>query len=51
METMEETINKNLCKICTNKCEKCLSIEIIKYSNYIQYKCLNYERKNDFNSY
>ena len=45
MGTIEETINKNLCDYCLKKCEKCMNLEIIEYDNYIQYKCLNYDRK------
>lgn len=43
METIDKTINKYLCDKCFNKCEKCMKLEIIEYSNYIQYKCLNYQ--------
>ena len=45
MESIEKNINKYLCDDCKNKCEKCMSLEIIEYNNYIEYKCLNYNRK------
>ena len=44
MESIEKTINKYLCDDCKNKCEKCMSLEIIKYNEFIQYKCLGYDR-------
>lgn len=45
MEKIEKTINKYLCDDCNNKCEKCMSLEIIEYNNYVEYKCLNYDKK------
>jgi hypothetical protein len=42
MEKIEEAINKYLCDCCNNKCEKCMSLEIIEYRDITQYKCLNY---------
>lgn len=42
MESIEKTINKYLCDDCKNKCEKCMSLEIIKYKDVTSYKCLNY---------
>lgn len=43
MESIEETINKYLCDNCKNKCENCMSLEIIRYRDFTQYKCLNYD--------
>lgn len=45
MESIDKTINKYLCDDCNNKYEKCMSLEIIEYYNYVEYKCLNYDRK------
>lgn len=45
MERIEKTINKYLCENCLNKNEKCMCLEIIKYIDYTQYKCLNYKEK------
>ena len=42
MEEIEKTINKYLCNECSKTCEKCMELEVIEYSNYLKYRCLNY---------
>lgn len=42
MDSFIENIKINFCKVCKNKCDNCMNLEVINHNEVTLYKCVNY---------
>lgn len=51
MNSLENNIKINFCKVCKNKCDNCMNINVIKNSSITSYKCVNYSNDTPLEEY
>jgi hypothetical protein len=42
MDSLENNIKINFCKVCKNKCDNCMNLKVINENGIASYKCMNY---------
>lgn len=42
MDSLEKNIEINFCKVCKNRCDNCMQLQVINENNMTLYKCVNY---------